>query len=79
MTVKVDRARVWMCSPCVYNLRCENEEQQQDVGICSSIGLCVNPRLIPFLASAYLHREVLTEFIGYLLTCNHSSNCSYGG
>lgn len=25
MTVKVDRTRVWMCSPCVYNLRCENE------------------------------------------------------
>jgi hypothetical protein len=23
--VEVDRARVWMYSPCVYNLRCENE------------------------------------------------------
>jgi hypothetical protein len=33
MTVEVNRARVWMCSPCVYNLRCENEGATTDVGI----------------------------------------------
>jgi len=42
MTVEVNRARVWMCSPCVYNLRCENEGATTDVGI-RLVLVCAQP------------------------------------
>jgi hypothetical protein len=43
MTVEVDRARVWMCSLCVYNLRCENEGATTDVGICLALVCASTP------------------------------------
>ena len=70
MTVEVDRARVWMCSLCVYNLRCEMKEQQQMWAFALHWSVR-QPRLIPFLASVCLPKEVHREFIEHLLTCNH--------
>jgi hypothetical protein len=80
MTVEVDRARVWMYSLCVYNLRCENEGTTTDVGIRLARWSVHQPHLILFLASACRPKEVLVEFIeAEASTHVHvQSICSYG-
>jgi ATP-binding cassette, subfamily F, member 3 len=61
-------------SLCVYNLRCENEGATTDVGIRLARWSVHQPRLFPFLASAY-RPKVLAEFIE---STSISLTCTYG-